>query len=164
MIPFKVQFDKLTEAYIRGEVKPFDPCACFIGNLLNKTAMWGGLRNFIGKINHRNSSYDVVRFLDACDSVLIEGEGTYTPEEIIELEYIFMAAVNEEYTRMYQKEHGILPPFDEGPSGYVCNNDMYEEALFLAFEKALDKLREIHESKGEKVDDFIFTKRELASQ
>lgn len=40
MITYKEQFDKLTRAYINDEVQPFENCACFVGNLLNKNAMW----------------------------------------------------------------------------------------------------------------------------
>lgn len=42
---FKEQFDKITEAYIKGEIKPYDASFCFCGTLCNNTRMWQISRN-----------------------------------------------------------------------------------------------------------------------
>jgi len=48
MITYKEQFDKLTRAYISGEVIPKECKACFVGNLLNKTREWA-VKRFLDK-------------------------------------------------------------------------------------------------------------------
>lgn len=59
---YKQQFDKLTEAYIKGEVNPMDRCACFVGNLL-------GGKNW---------------------NDIIDRQGFYTADEIGNIEWEFM--------------------------------------------------------------------------
>jgi len=70
------------------------------------------------------------------ESIDLESDGTYTVKEIIALENCFMN--KEPY-------HGD-----------------WEEITFKAFEATLLLLRQIHESKGEVIKDYAFTKRELA--
>ncbi len=37
---YKQAFDKITEAYIKGEIKPFDNHFCFCGSLANNRSVW----------------------------------------------------------------------------------------------------------------------------
>jgi len=37
---YQQQFDKITEAYIKGEIKPYEPCFCFCGTLCNNESSW----------------------------------------------------------------------------------------------------------------------------
>lgn len=37
---YKTQFDKITEAYIRGEIKPLDAKFCFCGTLCDNSTKW----------------------------------------------------------------------------------------------------------------------------
>lgn len=89
---YQQQFNKITEAYIKGEILPFKACFCFIGNLLNKTDQW---------VDARNSFCDVPNFF--INNSLMEKEiirhagGLYKPMEIAQMETLFC--------RTYQK-HG----------------------------------------------------------
>lgn len=139
MITFKEQFDKLTEAYIRGEVEPYQPCGCFIGNLLNRREEWIHIRK---DFTYKTPCYfpgEKKSFEMAQCIIQEEGKGTYTDQEIVELEYTFMMT------------YGI----NGGGFGLVN-----EDALFKAFEVTLEQLKQIHESKGEIVDEFVFQKRQ----
>lgn len=81
MITFKQQFDKLTEAYIRGEVDAFDCKKCFVGNLLNGNGDWMDCRGDIGELTDEKGLKTIIS---------IEANGFYTPLEIIQLEERFM--------------------------------------------------------------------------
>lgn len=39
---YKQAFDKITEAYIKGEIEPLDPNFCFCGTLCNNETHWYG--------------------------------------------------------------------------------------------------------------------------
>lgn len=52
---FKQQFDKITEAYIKGEIKPFDPSFCFCGTLA-PDKHWG-----VADYSHHDVNYDYTR-------------------------------------------------------------------------------------------------------
>lgn len=78
----------------------------------------------------------------------MEAEGFYSTDEILELERCFLR----HYTR-------LAPRTGDELAVTVFN----EDALFIAFEKTLDLLKKIHESKGEIVDDFQFVKRQLVA-
>lgn len=134
---YKEQFDKLTRAYINNEVKPFDHCACFIGNLLNGKDEWFHCKMMLGRINPEKEEYDIGK--QVIDE---ESNGLYTPEEIIDLEYTFMCE------------------YQDG-DGHRCDS-VSEERLFTAFENGLEHLKQIHISKGENIEEqFEFKKREL---
>jgi hypothetical protein len=74
----------------------------------------------------------------------VEGDCTYSSKDIIELEATFMNELGFKSQRGY-------------PS--IPN----EETLFNAFEKTLIHLRQIHESKGEVIENYSFKKRELVA-
>jgi hypothetical protein len=46
---FTEQFDKITKAYFSDELDPMNPCACFIGNILNRTNQWAVLKAYCGQ-------------------------------------------------------------------------------------------------------------------
>jgi hypothetical protein len=71
----------------------------------------------------------------AVNALKLESNDTYTPKEILYIEGAFM--------RVWRR--------------YGRN----EDALFKAFEHALMLLRQIHESKGEVIEDYRFKKRQL---
>lgn len=133
---FKQQFDKLTEAYINNEVNPSSACACFVGNLLNKSREWAYSRKFdyeqrpVKAVSTGNLTH-IVRVIEN------EAGGLYTPEEIFSLETLFM---------------------------FEVKGGMTEEKIFIAFDKTLALLKQIHEAKGEIIDEVpAFTKRQLAT-
>lgn len=153
MITYKQQFDKLTEAYISGKVDPLNSCACFVGNLLNGDYKWGIGRGVFGEV----SNADIIK-----ESIEREAEGFYTPQEIVDLEEKFLRSIN---------------TARDNPSAYSNCSKIHlkvikgmpldaaeEEALFIGFEKTLDLLKQIHESKGEVVDaPPVFFKRKLTA-
>jgi hypothetical protein len=150
MIQFQKQYDKLVKAYLENKVRPNDGCACFIGNLLNEKDDWTYLSERKPYLLERFK--DCFTFQDTFDKVctdgrekalqciLTESDNTYTPQEIAELEHVFMSKVSK----------------NDAGFWYVT-----EDMLYDAFEAALLKLKEIHEAKGEIVESYIFKKREL---
>src|ERR1041385_5046180 len=101
MIPFKVQFDKLTEAYIKCEIRPYNDCACFIGNLLGGND-WRHIRNphfGLGKgtvitvsETHAVGMHNVV---SAINFLVEKGDGMYTISDIVRMENNFLRIINE---------------------------------------------------------------------
>lgn len=153
MIPFKVQFDKLTRAYIEDKVDPYMPCACFIGNLLNGKGIWVSIRKYqpFGFSELLPTCYQPYTFAnEGLKFVTKVSEGTYSPKEIVILENLFLHTLEKNTVGRYMA-------FSES---LTLAHPKYEEALFKAFCVTLDKLKEIHESKGEIVDTFTFIKRQ----
>jgi hypothetical protein len=150
MITFKMQFDKLTEAYISNKVNPFSDCNCFVGNLLNNNRDWADDRYWNGSLIEQNLATTFFSSNRGIKSVLAkEAESSYMPEEILCLERMFLKTyLNNNHNRRFIE-------IDADDCG-----TFNEDALFLAFEKTLDLLKLIHESKGEVVEPFFFTKRE----
>lgn len=136
---YKTQFDKLTKAYINGEVRRLDSCACFVGNLLNGNGQWGYGRKALGAFG-RITSDDSMRILaESC--ILKEASSLYTLQEILDMEALFMGV----------------------STGLFENYEEQENALFAAFEQTLEMLKQIHIAHGEQIEDEIpvFIKREL---
>jgi hypothetical protein len=141
MISFKEQFDKLTEAYIRNEVNPYEPCGCFVGNLLNRHQDWVTVRlSWASPIADRSLPF----YEDGYKCIKKESDGTYTPQEITDLEFLFMMTYE-----------------INGGTSSQTKSEKEEDALFIAFETTLDALKKLHEANGEKVDEFTFKKRTL---
>lgn len=142
---YQEQFNKLTEAYISGKVNPFQCKACFVGNLLGGS-QWSTLRE-----TWKNFSLDP----DLKDQNI----GGYSAEDIVLLEHVFMTT--------YVKNHRYVKA---NPEYYNKNSncftkvsyDIDEDALFLAFEKTLALLKEVHEDMGEVINyNPVFKKRQL---
>lgn len=150
MIPFRTQYDKLVKAYLNNEVKPDFSCACFVGNLLGGDNSWAFLRS-LNITNNGVVSNPYISGLSFYQTILSNikriSDNTYTIKDLCVLEEVFM---------------GIIIK-DRVAKGYSCIEIGYvgEDALFEAFEATLLKLREIHEAKGEVVEDYVFTKRVL---
>lgn len=132
MITFENQAQKIIDAYMEDKIRPLISHACFIGNLLN-TGKWAHCRNLFSKAVKEERREEFVEIIRQT------AEGFYTPEDVIELEQVFM--------------HNLC----------VCKNYTggIEGMLFNAVCKGLDKLREIHESKGEDVKPPIINQRML---
>lgn len=156
---YKEQFDKLTIAYIAGKVQRLNSCACFIGNLLNGNGSWRPLGTSICHdlvimgISDRTARMRAEEELlggFGINSVLRtlskECKNFYSPVDILELEGIFLT-----WSRS-----------DADYNNYANE----EDALFIGFVKTLERLKEIHISKGEIIDEdqpLVFKKRELQS-
>ena len=145
MIPFRTQYDKIVGAYLRNELDPTCCTACFVGNLLNNTYLWSCGRDLITGRLEEDDFFPL--FVVSCRSVKYESEGTYTAQEVWNLEQIFLKEIG------HLRDGRYIPDKDSIPN--------YEERLFKAMEVTLEALRKLHESKGEVVEDYVFNKREL---
>jgi hypothetical protein len=140
---YKTQFDKLTRAYINGQVDMCDCSHCFVGNLLNNEWRWAYCRNIdiVNAYEYLPIENAVVKREEFEKLIIKESNGFYTPEEVLLLEREFMGA------------------------GREIGDCLNEDRLFYAFEKTLELLKKIHLSKGENIEqDFIFQKRKAANQ
>lgn len=103
MIPFRTQYEKLIRAYLNNEVQPDDPCACFIGNLLNGNPQWVHL-----KIYDYREPEDNLKM--AVRMIKRESGNTYTPKEILQIEGAFMRIWN----RYGCNEESLFKAFEHG--------------------------------------------------
>lgn len=148
---YKEQFDKLTRAYIANEVNPNQGCACFVGNLLNKNWDWeyGRSISFSSeekwKTRFKITKNDGQGLISMINALHIESNNFYTPDDIIIIENCFL--------KTYYRNGG-------SSEDDLSDGSVKEDALFIAFEKTLDRLKQIHQSKGEIVDEPpVFKKR-----
>ncbi len=128
---YQEQWQKITSAYLNNKLKPWDACACFIGNLLNNKGEWVLGRDIIGNVIHSVAA-------ERC--VINQSHGYYSMQEIATLERNFLDKV-------------IV-----GQPGFMKYN---EDALFHAMTSTLEMLKGIHEKNGEVVDPIEFNKRFL---
>lgn len=130
---FKEQSEKIIQAYLKCEIYPLNPCACFVGNLLNNKKEWieGRSASNCGMVN----SNKIQQFV-AIACINQESNNLYTLQEILELEKNFMVG---------------------------CSiGGSYENAIFNAMISTLEMLKQIHISKGEVIEDEItLQKREV---
>ena len=146
MIPYKEQFDKLTRAYIENKVNPYESCACFVGNLLDGNSTWS-----MGKFMRLNAWETPM----TNKQILEQSKDTYTLDDILDLEDLFMSYVRD---ITYKTNTKSSPAHElwENPTPEM------EDTLFIAFEKTLEALKMMHISKGEKIDEApVFKKRQL---
>lgn len=174
---YKEQFDKLTRAYIKGEVNPMMSCNCFVGNLLNNTDDWSACRHFNdGNIVPASpAGFTMGNFRAAISSIEETSGGLYDQSDIVALERNFIGIL---LSKIYTHEDlscFFTPlPFLGGCACTSCKQkkdhrvllqphvEELEDLLFEAFASTLDLLREIHEEKGEVIEEVpAFTKREL---
>lgn len=141
---FREQYDKIVGAYLRNELKPWDNCACFIGNMLNGKDVWANGRDVeAGLYPLRYRVTGNKWCLDVAENcLLIEAGGFYSINEIVMLENNFLFG---------------------GKTLHTFRTGDQEENLYAAMESTLLMLKKIHESKGEIVDDYVFEKRALLS-
>ncbi len=150
---FQEQYDKIIKAYLKNTLHPFSSCACFIGNLLNGQDGWARTRGFasskpkefIATISKFATPIEIMA-AEAC--VRQESNYFYTLQEIYALESHFLTTLC---------QNAVPTP---GLTIYFLNR-YTEDDLFNAMESTLIKLRELHESKGEVVQNYTFTKRKL---
>ncbi len=155
-------FNKLTEAYIKDEVNPFSSCNCFVGNLLDNSNKWAHNREYQEVINKKFKITSCVTENKTFDN--------YTMQEIVKLERMFLITYikfgkREEFCENEDEfNYGKETDFFSKDETWENVSKIQEDALFKAFEKTLDLLKDIHKNKGEDIDNqFIpeFKKREL---
>lgn len=137
---FQEQYQKIVDAYYKEELEPWNGCACFVGNLLNKKDTWCNARYVeIGEMQTNSPILEeVLTFVNK------ESNGLYSYQEVINLEQNFLNIA-------YNRKNSL----------WFVKGNQTEDSLFAAMESTLQMLRKIHESKGEVVKDYNFTKREL---
>lgn len=139
---FREQYDKLVKAYMNNEVEAVDCERCFVGNLLGGDG-WTRIRDL--KFTGRGTRWEIMPHYDGFEEarnwIFNASNGLYSPQEIVDLENAFMDSLSD-----VEGKENAMPE---------------EERMYLKFEKALLKLRQIHESKGEVIEDYVFQKREL---
>lgn len=64
-LTYRQAFDKITEAYIRGEIEPWNSSFCFCGTLCNNKSNWG-----IYGGDQRNKNYTKYEFIEMEDALL----------------------------------------------------------------------------------------------
>ncbi len=163
ILTYQQQWNKLTEAYIKNEIDPHNNCACFVGNLLGGSELWANCRNIdIDKVT--GNSVAIISLLDAAwmkRVLATEGYSFYTPMDVINLEDAFL---NTYYQNGGKGTDTIDVDEDEDEDNTYSDSPINENALFAAFEKTLDLLKQIHIEKGDIIDEVKpFVKRKLCS-
>lgn len=143
---FKQQFDKLTTAYIENKVEPWEPCGCFVGNLLNGHEAWTYGRKYS---NFSPLLLEGINYHIGLQCVLEQSKGLYTMEDICRIEKAFMTPLKQGLKAYQGITH--VPSLIEALEYEQTAG--YEETLFTAFSNALDVLREIHLAKGEVIEE-----------
>lgn len=152
MTTFKEQFDKITVAYIKGEIKPYRNSFCFCGTL-DPTA---------------SKSWSTLKAMVLCRMSRPHWSHGTSDEDLLIHVY-----TGREYIQM---ESALLFPF--APlvlnarliSGYNCTLQEilekmpeYEDTLFEGMCAAIEVMREIHIKRGEIIDEApAFKRRDLS--
>lgn len=120
---YQQQFDKITEAYIRDEIKPLSKLFCFCGTLSNDW-MKG------------DKNYSYKEYADMEEALF---------STIPEIEYMGKGTLS---TSKFAASIGLLDFLDE-PEKQIPN---YEDKLFSGMVAALEVLKQIHIERGEVID------------
>lgn len=75
---FREQYDKIVGAYMRDELRPFEACSCFVGNLLGG-ADWAFV--YLSKQERQGVESFIAR----------ASGGLYTPMQVLSMERLFMS-------------------------------------------------------------------------
>lgn len=134
MRTFKQSFDLLTEAYINGEVNPYDSHFCFCGNLENNNVNWQNTKGYT------NTLYK---------------ELNYTADDYIEMELAFMSRFFKYFGFGVCQNNNTVKQYNSG----TLDLPGYEDVLWQAFNDALEVLRQIHIARGEEVELAVMGKR-----
>jgi hypothetical protein len=134
---YREQFNKITEAYIRGEIKPYNAEFCFCGTIAG-SCKWQLCSNGY-------NGYSLVNYCRMEDALLI----------VIKNRMIEFFPGMTKYADCTGDADMLRYEIESHPQ--------YEEALFNGMCAALEVLKQIHIERGEVIDEDIpvFTKREL---
>lgn len=155
---YQEAWQRITTAYVNGQLDPYIECACFVGNLLGGSG-WGWCRMLN---EHHSRVLDVNRMpnrefrlnvLQAYEYVAERGDNMYSPADIAYLEDTFLSTI----TKTADKDVSLRIMT-------VHKDDIrYEDALYEAMVVTLEELRKIHIAKGENVDQIFLSQRKLAT-
>lgn len=122
MKTYKEQYDKIVEAYFKGEIKPYNAHFCFCGTLCDNTNKWFGLC----ELDHHDFA-------------------GYKGDDFVKMERALLRTISNHLKLndfdMWGDEEGALCSPDEHPQ--------YETALFNGMTAALEVLRQIHAERGD---------------
>lgn len=140
-LTYRQAFDKITEAYIRGEIQPYDRSFCFCGTLVNKK----------NQDNVFLSDWDYSFYnhfeLGKMEEALLKTIRDMTIGHKASPSIFVEDIINFDTIKLRES---------------VFSHPNYENALFAGMSAALEVLKEIHRARGEDVDEVpMFTKREL---
>lgn len=153
---YQTQFNKITEAYIKDEIKPLDPQFCFCGTL-SPDSNWRNKELF----TKHEYDYSWNEFGEMEQSLF----STFTKET--EWEAPGFVNCNESCVNKRLLREEILVQIEEDETSWLklAAGDTYEDKLFNGMVAALDKLKEIHIRHGEVIDEQpIFQKRILSHE
>lgn len=123
MKTYKEQYDKIVEAYFKGEIEPYNPMFCFCGNLCDNTDKWFSW--FLP--SKHNSSHG------------------YAGVEFVKMEAALLDTIKNElslsdFNEWFDEEGNNFEPYQ---------HPNYETALFNGMVAALEVLRQIHAERGD---------------
>lgn len=132
---YNEQFNKITEAYIKGEIRPYEANFCFCGTLCNNDSSWFMSSGGEGK-----------------------GYGAYSHKELKKMEKAVLCTLAKLTLGIDEK----IPSHENMER--IKEHLNYETALFNGMVAALEELKQIHIERGEVIDQApVFIKRELAT-
>lgn len=131
---YETQWQKITSAYVNNTLKPYNECACFIGNLLNGKGAWGMCRDWDFEMDaHLIPGFP--GFTEAINFIKKESRGLYTPQQIVDMENNFL---------------NVYAQYGN------------EASLYEAMTSTLELLRQIHLANGDETAiEIPLTKRQL---
>lgn len=154
---YKQAFDKITEAYIKGEIKPYSKSYCVCGNLSGGRE-WSRImsyREFDNDVFVREYSGD--KFIER-PMMELRAKHFYSGYEYYAIEDALLTTIKNIAFPDSESKYSTVDLFHEPE-----DNPKYEEALFKGMCAALEVLKQIHISRGETIDETAFIKRELVN-
>lgn len=122
---YETKFNKITEAYIKGEIEPYSASLCFCGTLADHDLDW--------------------------DIKTING---YNPKQFVKMEYALLSTILTETLGGNPENKIHLYGLGEGVCRTeILRHPNYEAALFNGMVAALEVLKQIHIEHDEVIDE-----------
>lgn len=162
---YKQVFDKVTSAYIKGELNPYISYNCVFGNIFDNSRKWRAECFDLGDGNYSNFSLGKI---SSEASAFIKKNSIYTPLQVHELEKLFLETLdgNLDLDGIKPNTCSIYSSVVSKLFLYKTSLPKYEDALFIAMETVLEAIKQVHIEYGEDVDAEIipkFEKRQLVN-
>lgn len=122
---YATQYGKILDAYMKDEIKPFEPEFCFCGTLAPITDAWS-------------------------DSESTWKTTDYAFHEFEQMEEALLCTIDKETQNTGEIMYAAA--LQNGKLDFKKDHPNYENALFNGMSAALSVLKEIHEAHGEVID------------